>query len=169
MKPKIHVLIGMIASGKSTYCQSAAKAGILSMNDDAIVQLLHGSDYSLYDKNLKILYKSIETSIVSLCLCQGKIVAIDRGVNISVASRKRWIAIAHSYDVPCEAIVFPKDTPEVHAARRAKDGRGHDYDYWLWVATRHNSSYNVPSLDEGFDKIHAISYEQIIAGEVIDD
>jgi hypothetical protein len=139
------------------------------MNDDAVVNLLHGNNYSLYDKDLKILYKSIETSIVSLVLCHGKIVAIDRGVNISTSSRKRWVALAHSYDVPCEAIVFPKSSPEVHAQRRAShDGRGHDYDYWLMVAKHHDSIYNEPSLEEGFDNIHKISYEQILAGRVID-
>lgn len=168
MKPKIHVLVGPIASGKSTYCQSAAKAGIISMNDDAVVTLLHGNDYSLYDEDLKILYKSIETSIVSFVLCHGRIVAIDRGVNVSAKSRQRWITLAHSYDVQCEAVIFPKDTPEVHAGRRAKDGRGHDYDYWLKVAKHHDSIYNEPSLEEGFDKIHKISYEQIIVGKVID-
>lgn len=140
------------------------------MNDDSIVNLLHADDYTLYDKNLKILYKSIETSILSLGLCLGKSIIIDRGLNCSIQGRQRWIALAKSYDVECHAIVMPKDTPEVHAERRTKhDARGHNYDYWLDVAKSHNSSYNIPSVAEGFDKVHFIEYTQILGGKVIND
>lgn len=168
MIPKIQILIGPIASGKSTYCKNAAKHGVLSMNDDAVINLLHANDYTLYDKDLKKLYKSIETSIVSLGLCSGRVMIIDRGVNVSRNSRKRWIELAKSYDVPCSAIVFPKESPEVHAERRAKnDGRGYGYEYWLEVAKKHDSVYNEPCMEEGFDLIDKISFKYILDGWVM--
>lgn len=168
MTPKIYVLVGMIASGKSTYCKNAAKHGQVIMNDDAIVNMLHADDYTLYDKKLKILYKSIENNIISLGLCMGKTVVIDRGLNVSKSARQRWIATAKSFDVPCEAVVFAKDSNEVHARRRFdKDARGHSYDYWLKVATEHGNQYQIPTAIEGFDNIHFISYNQILNGQII--
>lgn len=159
MKPEIHVLVGMIASGKSTYCNEAVHHGCLVVNDDAIVNLLHADEYTLYDNSLKIIYKSIENNILSLGLCMGRIVLVDRGVNVSKAARQRWVAMARSFDVKCKAIVFPKATPEVHAERRAKsDGRGHDYDYWFNVAKKHDSIYSVPTFDEGFDEIYNVQW-----------
>lgn len=168
MKPKIYVLVGMIASGKSTYCKNAAKHGQVIMNDDAIVNMLHADDYTLYDKKLKILYKSIENNIISLGLCMGKTVVIDRGLNVSSSARQRWIAIARSFDVPCEAIVFPKDKNEIHAKRRFESAsRGHSYDYWLDVANEHASQYQTPTGVEGFDDIHFITYDEIVNGRII--
>jgi predicted kinase len=168
MEAKIHVLVGMIASGKSTYCKTAAQKGSLIMNDDAIVALVHADDYTLYDKKLKILYKSVENHIIALGIALNKLVVVDRGLNVSVRGRKRWIALAHSFDVPCEAISFPNEGPAVHAERRAKgDGRGHGYDYWLKVAEAHNSVYAPPSLDEGFDAVHHITFDEIKKGTII--
>jgi predicted kinase len=168
MKPEIHVLIGMIASGKSSYCKEAAKVGCITMNDDAIVNLLHADEYTLYDEKLKILYKSIENNIVSLGLCLNRIVLIDRGVNVNEESRQRWIALARCFDVPCKAIVFPKETPEVHARRRFESSnRGHTYDYWLDVAKKHAYLYDEPKTDEGFDEVHHVKFEDIMKGSII--
>lgn len=167
MKPKIYVLVGMIASGKSTYCRQVAKQGRIILNDDAIVNMLHADNYTLYDKNLKLLYKSIENSVISLGLCAGKTVIVDRGLNVSKQGRKRWLALAKSFDVDCHAIVLPKDTPEVHAERRFNsDSRGHTYDYWLKVATHHNNIYSEPTLEEGFDEVHSTSFIKIAQGEI---
>ncbi len=160
MKPEIHVLVGMIASGKSTYCRKAAKSGALIMNDDAIVNLLHADLYTLYDEKLKILYKSLENSIVSLGLCMGRTVLVDRGLNVSAKGRQRWIALAKSFDVPCKAVVFHKDTPGTHAMRRYNsDNRGHTYEYWANVAKAHDKVYAEPTLEEGFDEISHVAWE----------
>lgn len=166
---KIHVLVGMIASGKSTYCANAALNRQIIMNDDAIVNMLHADNYRLYDKYLKILYKAIENTVVSYGLCMMRTVVIDRGLNVSKHGRQRWLALAKSYDVPCEAIIFPKTTPDVHADRRfKKDPRGHPIGYWLNVANEHNKLYSEPTIDEGFDKIHTITYDEIVNGRFID-
>lgn len=166
---KIQVLVGMIASGKSTYSKQAAKKGRICMNDDAIVNMIHADDYTLYDKKLKVLYKTIENQVIGTSLAMGRIVLVDRGLNVSRSGRKRWLALADSYDVACEAIVFKNEGPEIHAKRRAShDPRGHDLDYWLHVAEVHNSVYEEPSMMEGFTAIHHISFEEIQQGRVIE-
>jgi predicted kinase len=168
MKPTIYVLVGMVASGKSTYCRNAAKKGIIILNDDALVNLLHADNYTLYDHKLKILYKSVENNIISLALCLGKDIIIDRGLNISRNGRQRWIALAKSFDVNCEAIVFDRQLPEVHANRRFNsDPRGHTYTYWLNVANDHDKIYWVPNFGEGFNQIHEINFSEVLSGKVI--
>jgi len=164
----LYVLVGCIASGKSSYCKNAAKAGFIIINDDSIVNMCHADDYTLYDKRLKILYKSIEHTMLGTSLCLGKPIIIDRGLDVSIKGRQRWLALAKSYDVECHAIVLPRSTPEVHAERRTNsDARGYNYAYWLNVAKHHDSIYNVPAIEEGFNKVHSISFDEIIAGRVI--
>lgn len=166
--PKIFVLCGMIASGKSTFCKNCAKKDQVILNDDSIVNMLHGEEYTLYNASLKILYKSIENQIISTALAIGKKIVIDRGLNVTFRGRKRWIALAKSFDVPIEAIVFKNDGPDVHAQRRTNsDSRGYSYEYWLKVANTHNENYQEPTVAEGFDTIHHISFEEIQQGKVI--
>lgn len=164
----MYVLCGMVSSGKSTYCKNAADAGFLIVNDDAIVNLLHADKYTLYDKKLKVLYKSIENHIVSSSIGIGRSVIIDRGLNVSKNGRRRWCALADSFDVECEAIVFHNDGPEEHALRRFNsDPRGHDWAYWLDVARHHDKIWQYPGKEEGFTVVHEISYSDIKAGKVL--
>lgn len=164
----LQVLCGPIASGKSSYCKNAAQAGFLIVNDDSIVNMLHADIYTLYDKNLKILYKSIENHAISTALAMGKCVVVDRGLNCSISGRQRWIALAKSFDVGCDAIVFKNEGPKIHAERRSKsDDRGHDYEYWLKVAQAHQSNYKEPAVEEGFDNIHYVNFEEIKKGKFV--
>ena len=152
MKPHVQILVGPIASGKSTYAKNCAKAGFVIVNDDAIVNAVHGGDYTLYDKSLKPLYKTVENTIVTTAIGLGKSVVVDRGTNNRSSSRRRWVGLAHSLDVSAQCILFDDDGPEVHARRRSEsDGRGHGYDYWLKVAQHHRKHFEQPSFAEGFD------------------
>lgn len=158
----IQVLVGMIASGKTTYSKIAAQEDYICMNDDAIVNMLHADQYTLYKEDLKPLYKTIENTIVGMALAMNKKVVIDRGLNVSKRARARWIAIAKSYDVPCEAVVFKNEGPQVHATRRASsDSRGYTYEQWLTVANKHNAEWETPTLSEGFDIVSHIPFKMI--------
>lgn len=151
LKPKIVVLVGMVASGKSTYAQQAARRGAIVVNDDAIVTCLHGGLYGLYSTHLKVLYKSVENHIVGAAVGLGRDVIIDRGVNISIAARRRWIALASAFDVTCDAVVFPNEGALVHAHRRFEsDSRGYCIDYWRRTAQSHEARWQEPTIDEGF-------------------
>ncbi len=167
-KPKIYCLVGHIASGKSTYCRNAAKEGYIICNDDNVVNLVHGGDYTLYNKSNKIIYKSIENQILSSAVAMGKSVIIDRGVDVGVSSRRRWLALASSFDIACEAIMFPVDKPEVHARRRFEsDNRNHPLEYWQYVVECHAKRYVMPSKEEGFDAVHYITWDEIQKGKII--
>ena len=154
----VEILIGNIASGKSTYCRNRAKEGAIILNDDSIVNGVHCDMYTLYDKELKPLYKSIENAIVTSAVALGRDVIVDRGLNLTPKSRRRFIGLAHAFDAEAIAVLFKFHDPEVHAQRRkGHDMRGHDFDYWLRVAQAKHEQHIPPQEDEGFDKV--VEYE----------
>jgi predicted kinase len=150
----MEILIGLIASGKSTYAKRRAKEGAIVVCDDSIVSAVHANDYTLYKPELKVLYKSIENLIIGLGTALGRDIIIDSGRNVSGSARKRWIAIARSLDLHCKATMFPRANIEVHAMRRFEsDHRGHTLEYWIDVVKKHNEVYTIPYRTEGFDEI----------------
>jgi predicted kinase len=152
---QVEILVGMIASGKSTYARARAAQGAIIINDDDLVMAVHGGNYLLYDKALKPLYKTLETTLFGLAVAAGRDVVVDRGVNISRAGRARWVAMAKSYDIPCRAVVFPHDGAYVHAERRYKnDARGYTLEDWVKVAQSHDARYEVPTPSEGYEWIY---------------
>jgi predicted kinase len=150
----IELLIGPIASGKSTYSLKRAREGALIINDDAIVQAVHGGDYRLYDKNLKPLYKHIELSIMSLAESFDRDVVIDRP-NLKADTRRRYIQIAKSLDIKdIRGIIFKNCGPEEHARRRFfSNNRGNTFDQWLVIAKHHDTIFERPDISEGFSSI----------------
>lgn len=151
---RLELLVGPIASGKSTYCRAAAREGAIILNDDSIVTAIHGGDYTLYDPLLKPLYKATENCVVGTALAMGRRVVVDRP-NHSMKMRRRYIGLGHSFDVPVRLVMFKRESPEVHGERRFhSDRRGHDLNYWIDVAKRHESIYEVPRQEvEQYDEI----------------
>lgn len=166
--PKIYLLYGTIASGKSTYAKNAANAGFITINDDNIVTLLHGGDYSLYDKQLKTLYKSIENHILYTSIMANKSVVIDKGTLISRHARSRFISIANSLDILCDVITFPQYDAKTHALRRYNsDSRGCTLEQWEKTAQFHIKNAEYPCLSEGINQVHSFkNFEQIQTGLV---
>jgi len=64
----LDILVGPMASGKSTYCSKAAKQGAIIVCDDDITMMVHGGNYGLYTIELIPLYKAIENSIIQMGL-----------------------------------------------------------------------------------------------------
>lgn len=136
----IEILVGNIASGKSTYAAKRAKEGALIINDDSIVTSVHG-DYKLYSKKAKCVYKNVEMAIFNSAAHLGLDIIIDK-TNMTRATRLRWETLGKAYEIPVKLVVFKMEDPEVHAARRFKsDARGYSYEEWLKVAERMNAQY----------------------------
>ncbi len=133
------------------------------VSDDAIVTAVHGGDYTLYDAALKPLYKGVEESIFRAGLYVSDTVVIDRGVgNHTAQGRQRWIALARAVDVPCIAVVTPRDHPIILGKRRwMHDGRGLTKEHWISIAQRHHEEYNAPRMDEGFTEVVCLTWEEI--------
>ena len=151
--PVVEILVGQIASGKSTYALSKARSGVIIINDDAIVNALHCNEYHLYEKELKPLYKAIENTVLQTAIALRRNVLIDRP-NYSRAMRRRYISIAKSLDATVLIVCLPRITNEESAKRRvAADGRGYTYDYWLKAIEYHESLFEKPDDSEGADAV----------------
>lgn len=154
----VEILVGPIASGKSTYARQRAQDGAIVVNDDAIVLAVHGGDYSLYDPQLKPLYKAVEIAIATTALAMGRDVVIDRGCNMTIESRRRWVGLAHSFDAVAEAVIFPFTDSLTNAQRRmAHDSRGITGEDWMRVYHEQEQEYQPPTTAEGFDRVQDIA------------
>ena len=161
IKYMIEVLIGLIASGKSTWCKHRAEDGWIIINDDSIVNAVHNNNYTLYNKSLKPLYKSIEDHILHTAIAMNKNVVIDRGVDVCLTSRQRWIVLGRALDVSVRAVCFELFDSEVHGKRRFEaDNRGWPLDYWVKVAKKWRDKYDMPTMEEGFVDIEFKKWEQ---------
>ena len=155
---RIEVLIGMIASGKSTYARKRADEGALIVCHDGLTEMLHGQ--YRYEQEKRELYRRIEESIVKIALGNGLDVIIDR-THLTIESRKRWLDFARlTSTIPSEtrivAVRFPFEGASVHALTRFNsDPRGRSLEEWCKVALHHQAQADLEPLsdDEGFDQI----------------
>lgn len=145
---KLTLLVGNIASFKSTYCKELLKeTEALIVNDDSIVNAIHIYNTG-YSEDLKPLYKQIENTIIVMGSMLGYNIIVDRP-NLTKATRSRYLSLAKSLDMDTEIIVFFQESPEIHASRRhTNNSRGYSYDKWLSVAKRNKEKYEKPTNDE---------------------
>lgn len=155
----IELLIGMIASGKSTYAKKRASEGALIVNDDSFTMALHANQYQLYSESLKPLYKDLELTTILDGHMLGRDIIIDRP-NFSIETRKRYISLASMLDTKAVGVIFPVEAPEVHAKRRfASDSRGGSLEKWCAVANFHHAHYEPPTLAEGFYALRVFNFD----------
>lgn len=155
----MEILVGPIASGKSSYCKSKAKQDYLIVNDDAIVNMLHAEIYTKYSKELKPLYKQIENTIIYTGFSLNRSIIIDRP-NFKRETRIRYINIARSIGIKnIYCIRFKDEGLEEHSSRRFNsDSRGYSKEYWESVYRYQKSKFEEPSLSEGYKEIKEYVY-----------
>lgn len=155
----IQILVGPIASGKSTYARKQGDVGALIVSHDSLTEMLHGT--YRYEAALRAAYREMEESLVLATLKAGRDVVIDR-THLTRESRLRWVNCREylTYVRGCRynivAVVFPVESPEVHAKRRFEvDARGRSYEQWLAVAKHHAEQWSKESISESerFDDI----------------
>lgn len=157
--PRIELLVGMIASGKSTYARQRADEGAIVVSHDDLTQMLHAR--YRYEQRLRHLYRKMEEDIAKAAIEDGHDVVIDR-THLTRESRNRWITFGRwprfaEWALPTVvAVCFPIESPEVHATRRfGCDPRGRSYEEWLNVARHHaeQSAKEPIQIAEGFAEI----------------
>lgn len=157
--PTLEVLVGMIASGKSTYARKRADEGALVISHDDLTEMLHAR--YRYEDGLREVYRGIEKALAVEILLSGRDVIIDR-THLTRESRARWVRFARAtiYRPRIVAVVFPVESPGVHAERRFEsDSRGRPWEDWVRVALHHHAQYLEEPIkdDEGFDEIKWIN------------
>lgn len=148
-------MVGMIASGKSTYARERAKAGALVISHDALTGMLH-AEYR-YEPQLREMYRAMEETLAELAVYRQRPVIIDR-THLTRESRQRWTKFAREMPTAIRAVVFKcADSPFEHAKRRFEaDPRGRRLNEWASVAEHHYEQWlNEPLKDwrgEGFSE-----------------
>lgn len=155
---RLEVLIGMIASGKSTYARKRAADGALVVCHDDLTAMLH-TEYR-HEQGLRNCYRRMEEELAEAGMDAGRDVVIDR-THLTRESRERWVDFAHGHmmfrpqRIDVIAVTFPIALPQVHAVNRFRaDPRGRLYEEWLDVARHHAEQVRAEPLDwqaEGFD------------------
>lgn len=151
--PKIEVLIGMIASGKSTYAKTRGDQGALVVSHDDLTQMLHAK--YRYEPGLRSAYRQMEEALATIALREGRDVVIDR-THLTRESRARWVEFARNARCPVAAVIFPRYSAPTHAERRfLSDPRGRSLAKWTEVATHHEGQAEAEPLrweEEGFSE-----------------
>lgn len=165
MTRKLYVLVGMIASGKSTWAREKADEGAVVVCHDDLTQMLHGR--YRYEADMRICYRQMEEEIADAALLWGRDVVIDR-THLTRESRKRWIDFGRNLNrihrwrgrrepfVEVIAVAFPRKIAYVHAKRRYEsDSRGRSFHEWRQVAGHNQDQADAEPLSdaEGFDRI----------------
>ena len=143
---EVHILIGLPASGKSTF----GKDFILSnpnstmISSDSIRFKLFGDEATQGDpaKVFEVLYKKMENELTN-----GYTVVID-ATNINVRDRSKAIQIAKKYKA--NVIGHVMKTPIAECIRRNDKRKRKVPDY---VYDNMIRKYEPPTLEEGFDEI----------------
>ncbi len=155
------VLHGHIASGKSTWVKDCAEKGTIVVNDDSIVEAVHGGNYLLYDTSLKPLYKSTEHHIIQMALSMGRSVVVDRPC-LTRDTRARYVQLARSFDVKAVCVSMPAHTAEEHARRRFRhDARGYSLERWTKIARAHFAKAEPVIDSEGFDRVIRVKSSRV--------
>jgi predicted kinase len=152
---KVEVLIGMIASGKTTYARKRADEGALVVCHDELTQMLHGGRYK-YEHGLRHTYRRMEEELVKECIITQRDVVVDR-THLTFVSRRRWVDWVTTWPQPSKlvAVTFEVETPRTHAERRmASDPRGRPFEEWLTVATHHYDQFLAEPLDWQGERFH---------------
>jgi len=160
-KPKLIIMVGNIASGKTTWIKSLLVANptyrVVSL--DAIRRMFGGGKYA-YDLTLEPLIESIGLAIIMKLMAKGINIVMDE-TNETLGERARWLNVTNwhnriGYDYQTIAAVMPFVDRHESLDRRMK-GRdlawGFDRQVWDTVWSRKDDLYIKPKHSEGFDEI----------------
>jgi predicted kinase len=143
--PLLILLIGLPASGKSTWAHRNARDAIVVSQDDLIDAITPlGFEYSA-----RPIYAAAEEAIARTALREGRIVIVDR-TNRTRVLRKRWIAIARESVCKVVAIVMSADAETCRTRNRARSGPRCVTEERM---RRMIAVLEAPELDEGLDAI----------------
>jgi len=144
---RLYVLVGLPASGKSTYAKEVLSKDAEILSSDAIRKELLGSEEN--QENNALVFETLYNRARNL-LKDGKNVAID-ATCINKFERKR--VLSNFTDLQIERIVIFIDTPvEICYERDEKRSRTVGRE----VIDKYVNKFEYPTLDEGFDKIEVV-------------
>lgn len=155
----VYVLVGNIASGKSTYIKTLVLDGAVLSKDDLRKHFgyFKGVGY-LYDTNTEyFIDKIVEEYFRCYCSMRVENIFIDE-TNMTESGREFYKHTAKVYGYKVVAVVFKDYGEDEHVKRRRNAVGEHHHggvseETWRRVYREKRQRYEEPTLDEGFDEI----------------
>ena len=152
-KPKLFIMIGLSAAGKSTIAKELAKDyEAVIVSSDSIRKEICGnvSDQSKNEEVFKLFHKRIRKYL------HEKRNVISDETNITMKSRRAIINNVKKMDIEIIAYIVPKKIEDC-----IKDNVEREYIVQEEVIYKQMKRFQIPFLEEGFDKIivHDFNYD----------
>lgn len=152
-KPKLFIMIGLSAAGKSTIAKELAKDyEAVIVSSDSIRKEICGnvSDQSKNEEVFKLFHKRIRKYL------HEKRNVIADATNITMKSRRAIINNVKKMDIEIIAYIVPKKIEDC-----IKDNVEREYIVQEEVIYKQMKRFQIPFLEEGFDKIivHDFNYD----------
>ncbi len=149
--PKCTILVGVPASGKSTWLEDKDWRAKIISTDDIIEELarVYGFTYDQAFSNLVKFAEQVMWSYIKTAAENGDPIYIDR-TNMTARARKKFIDFLKPFGYEFECVVFPTPEPEEWMRRLdSRPGKTIPQE----VLDRMVDSYEMPLMSEGFTKI----------------
>ena len=151
---KITLLIGVIASGKSTYAKNHVDSNTFIVNKDSIREMIHGKYvYNISDEDL--VNKIFESTIRTLIINGANIIIDECWATINVGARTRLIKFLcdNGISISDISIVFFSSTKN-NVKRRLKNNHGNISEkVWKDVMNAMLREFEVPSEFSNYEII----------------
>lgn len=169
MNPELIIMVGNIASGKSTWIKrflaSDAGRSYIAVSKDALRIMMGGGNYN-FDENLEPLIHAITIETIMILMAEGRNIIYDE-TNMDVGSRQQILLLTKKfnhnlgYDYHIKAVVMPKLIKFASLLRKfhfiaRNPNQEQDLEVWEKVWERKDKLFVTPTFDEGFDNIENI-------------
>ena len=147
MRPTLYVMCGLSGSGKTSTAKKIAKSNnAVIVSSDEIREEIAGTveDQSKNNEVFQIFHKRIKDNLVS-----GKSVIAD-ATNLTMKSRRRILSPLQGMDIRKVCVITPKKYEDC-----LEDNKNRDHPVPEEVIKKQMYKFQVPFLEEGFDRINS--------------
>jgi predicted kinase len=162
MKPKLILLVGNIACGKSTVAELLRKEyEFFCISLDGMRRML-GSGMYVYDKRLEPIIQKTEKFMMRHAFDKQLDIVIDDACNVNSYFRNRTISLAKERNYTTAIVEMPHWDKETCIARRLANNFNATYDKELWETV-------YDKFKRMYDEIYPEEADHIVKLEKVDD
>ncbi len=149
---EVVILVGNIGSGKSTIVKKYVEKDYLCICRDSLRYMIGGGKY-IFNKATEPFVKHSNLAILEEALQRNFNTIVDE-VNYTKRIRSDYIQLAKLYNYKVTVVLFPILSQKECVDRRMTNPHGQPNRHvWENIWEMFNNAYEVPSKEEGIDKI----------------
>lgn len=152
---KLYVIVGNIGSGKTTFIKhiiADMPETIVVSRDD--LRYMIGAGKYVFNLSLEPMIFESALCIIKKFMLVGVVNIIVDETNMSQEYRQDYIFLAKQYNYKTTAIVMPVLDKKTCVDRRMNNPHDQsDRTIWEGVWDKFNTIYQIPTVEEGFDKV----------------